>query len=466
MRSLVAAAGVLAAVLLALPAGGADAEGEFVVAVLGTAESSSYPEVEVHVSVVEQAGGRPVTVLDPTAVIVEDESGVLPIVSVEESVASEFEAKTAYVLAIDTGSNLLRDPSKIERAKQFALGLTERIGSNDVVKLVLFNSGVDESPTGWVAREDPTLRARLGSLVGADVPTNLDLAIRETAELSRSAPAGFDRRAVILVSPIDDESLTPPFGDDAIKELNVRFFTFSLGTPVPDSRLSVFYENLGTVSGGGHWSLEDIAGLEAATRRAFELSQRTWRIRFLAEGLPDAQEHVGNLTLQFGGGSGASSFSYRSGPLASVTRAVFENIAADERVSEDRDVRVSLEGKQWPRYRIELFQDCQPAQGCAPTAVSEGEALEHRLDMRDLDQGAHHLIAQVTVFDEAGREFKDASSVTTFDRRGTTYNLPVLFLVGGAAAIAMGGVGVAAIRKRQRRRPGLDLDTEPTASRL
>jgi hypothetical protein len=430
----------------------ARAAGELKVAVVGEVNSTAYPRVEAVLSVVDAITGRPVTDLPASSVTITDEAGATQVLELKPTRATEAVAATAYVVAVDTSAAMRSvGPSgktHLQRTVELLQQFVARLGSNDQVRLVFFSSGVDTARTGWVFRGDPTLQAAIGALQTTSDRADLAKALGGAASLAQQAPSDIPRRAVVLFTATNDGRSVPAMNDQAIKDLRTPFYTFGLGGR-PDQNLGLFLDNVATQSEGGTWDVDGPVSDSAALDRLFELTQRAWTVRFVADALPDGEFHDITVTVRDAAArAGDGHYRYRAGRLTKVTPIDFRGIEPDERVESDREIEVSASGgKQWKTMKLELFRDCDPGI-CKPAEASDGTAIKYRLMVGPLDQGSHRLTARLTVSD-GEREFVDTATVR-FTRGGTTFNFGVMFLFGGIAIVAI-GITVVGARRRQMR---------------
>jgi hypothetical protein len=234
---------LLVAGILGRQADTATAAGELKLSVVGKVRSEQYPTVEVTLSAVDGSTGRPVTELTVDGVEFSDESGRLPVVEVT-AVASE-KVPTAYVLLIDTGGAM---SPYLARATELARGFIQRMGPNDVVRVVKFNEGVDDAGTNWVRRDDPNLAAQVSNLVTTDRVSLVKPALSRATEIAGTAPEGYARHGVVALVAIDGARTETGLSIDKVKaDVRAPTFTFGFGTaPVGHEELTFFLEEVRT----------------------------------------------------------------------------------------------------------------------------------------------------------------------------------------------------------------------------
>lgn len=442
---LAAALAVLAVTLLGGHSSPASADAELKVAVLGDVHSDAYPTIETTLSVVEGATGRPVAELSNDSVTITDDAGKQRVVSVDAVTSAE--QPVSYVLLIDTSSVI---GPYLQRVVDIADEFTARIGPNDVVRVVKFNSGADERGTNWVTKDDPNLLAQFQSLQPTDIPPLVGPSLIRAAAIAQSPPDGFQRRAVIAFVGLDGARTESGLQIDTIKSsLNATFFTFGFGE-TPDQGLSFFLEDLGKYSGGAYWPVNAASYPADPTQLILDAMQRSWKVKFTADGLPDSKAHKFSAAVRDPlQRSGATDGQYQSGSLTKVSPITFKGITEKQSITQDRDIEVSYGGQHpWKSTKLELFQDCDPGH-CSPVASAEDQAISWKIQVAPLGQGQHRLVARITASDGT-REFSDTKTVR-FQRSGTTFNLGAFALVAGIAAVAIVATSVLIRQKGQTR---------------
>ena len=254
---------------------------------------------------------------------------------------------------------------------------------------------------------------------------------------------------MLVFTDIDDKADEPDLRMDIMHaSLTSTFFTYGVGAAtVNDEKLTVFLDDLAKASGGGYWGIDGPPAPPEAMRLLVGITQRTWRVRFAADGLPDGQDHDLTITVRDSAQrSGQARQPYRAGTLDRVSPIIFRNIEDGERLTADRDIKIEIQGGHaWQSSRLELFRECEPAR-CTPVASASDGPLDWRIAVGNMDQGTHNLTARLTVSDGT-REFTSLQTIG-FERTGTTWNWPVLVLVAGLAAI---GIAVTVIQMRRTR---------------
>ena len=413
--------------------GVAAAAGELKVTLVGEVRSEQYPTAEVTLSAVDVVTGRPVTELTADGVELSDESGRLQVVDVS-AVPSE-KVPTAYVLLIDTGGAM---SPYLVRATEVARGFIQRMGPSDVVRLVKFNDGVDDTGTNWVRRDDPNLAAQVSNLIATGQISLVKPALSRATEIAGTAPDGYGRHAVVALVAIDGARTETGLSIDKVKaDVRAPTFAFGFGTaPIGHEELTFFLEEVRTYTGGAYWPTGSPTFPTDPFSTIFDAMQRTWRIRFRADSLPDGNEHSLKVTVRDSlQRSGQETAAYRSGRVGSVSPIQFKGIAGGDSVNGDRDIEVSIGGeKKWASWKIELFRDCDPSK-CGAVASSDNRSLDWKLLGAPLEQGNHQLTARLTVSD-GQREFTDIRSVK-FTRAGTSWNFFAPALAFGLGAIVL-----------------------------
>ncbi|MEP7216667.1 MAG: hypothetical protein ABI782_10480 [Anaerolineaceae bacterium] len=424
----------------------ASAANELKVSLVGEVQSEQYPTVEFTLSVVDATTGRPVTELGGDAVEVTDESGRLQTLDVTP--LSNGKVTAAYVLLIDTGSAMA---PYMTSATEVARGFIAQMGPSDVVRVVKFNEGVDDSGTNWVRRDDPNLAAQVSNLTATERASLVRPALIRATEIAATAPDGYARRAVVALVGTDGVRTEPGLTIDTFKA-SIRATTFAFGfgnPPTGHEELTFFLEEVRTYTGGGYLPISQSRDLQGSFSNLVETMRRTWRIRLTADSLPDGIEHTIKVTVRDAlQRSGQEAASYKSGRVGSVSPIQFGGVAPGDQVTGDRDVEVTIGGsKQWASWTVDLFRDCDPT-SCSAVASSENRRLDWKLVSAPLTQGNHQLTARLTVSD-GQREFVDTRTVR-FRRAGNSWNFFAPALVLGAGAVAL-VVTLALVRLRRSR---------------
>lgn len=450
------------ALLLALALGSAvaasrihrvSAADELVVALLNV-DDSAYPEVRAEVSVVNRATGAPEQLLTAQDFSVKDvETGAdAQNVRVTPGTSPAHPAATTYVLLIDTSSGAA---PHLNQVRDSVLAFYNRLGSNDTVHIVYFNAGAQEQTSSGRAN-DPNIVKALEQLATSKEPANLDSALRFAANLAAGVSTETSRRAVVLFTAIDDGRAVPALTPAEVTALHVPFYVFGFGAAAntPSQALRSFLESDLVKPTVGAYEPGDTDG-DAGRDAVLDLTQRVYTVQFRTEVLPDGASHPFSVSVtnHQQSTSGEGNGIYKSGTLESVSPITIAGLDESDDLTDDRDIKVSLGGKAWPSYTLQLFRDCDPAR-CpeGPVATSTDRALEYRVAVGPLDQGDHTYAVIATARDGA-REFTSAVTPRTITRSGTTYNFPALVLFGGVALAAV-AVTVIAARRRRMRLPG------------
>lgn len=431
----------------------AHADGELQVGVVGRPDASSYPKVQVTLDVVEIASGRPVATLEAGGVEAADAAGPVATTALHPSVSRA--VPVAYVFLVDTSTGMgqLRSDGKtyLQRATEVIRQLVANMGPNDQVRLVAFNSGVDNARTNWVRPKDQNFEAALAALFPSNQPSLLVPALQEGAVLAANPPPGIARRAIVAFVDIDGRPQEGALTIEGVgSQVNSSTFTFGVGSATSaDERATLFLDDLARATGGGYWGIDGPPSTAEATRLLLDITHRTWDVTFVADGLPDGRENQLTVTVRDSRQhSGVASYPYQSGSLADVSPVSFRNLAANERITGDRKLVIEAEPNgRWRSMRLELYRDCSPPQ-CSPIASAGDGSLEYLLSVGGLAQGQHKLTAVLLVSDGT-REFTSISTIE-FVRGGTSWNVLAVALIAGLA-LAVVAVTTVQVRMRERR---------------
>lgn len=421
----------------------AHADTGLTVSVIDGVHADAYPSMEADLSIVDPANGQLLTTVAPGDVTLTDDSGAARVTSVVAKPSTA--VPTAYVLLFDTSGGM---QPYLSRAQQIASQFIAKLGPRDVVRVVSFNTGTNESSTTWWIHDDPNLSAAISALTTSSKVALVNDAMTRAAIVANTAPAGITRKAVVAFLTIDGARAERQLSAEDVKN---RFppTTFSIGfgtPPADDQGLPQFLDSLGKYSGGAYWLFGSPTYPPDPVAATLDVTQRTWAVKFVADGLPDGKSHPLTITVKAADQrSGSVAANYTSAGLLSVTPVVVQGLKQGDSVDADRDLVVSLGGqKTWSSTQIELFSDCDPG-GCGAAATSNGAPVTWKLASAPLSQGDHRLAIRVTASD-GQRQFSGTQTIT-YSRSGTSFNLGVLFLFLGAGGIAIVATAVV-IRRR------------------
>lgn len=424
----------------------ADSSGGLTVSVLGPAAVSKYPTVAAHVSVVD-ANGRPATDLAASSFSVTDGAGNDPVIS---ATSNPTDAPGAYVILVDESASMTGSFSNgqtyIQGAQAIATMLVKALGPNDDVRLVAFNRAVD-SRTPWLHPGDKDLTGALAGLTTADEPKNISAALQATSAYAAKPPTEATRRAVIVFTDVVSGSEDAPLSVEQMKALGAPVYVVGLRAPaLADARLNQFMADVARYTNGSYQSLPTTTAADIV-KNILAVQQTAWQVTFTASGQPDGSAHDFTVAATREGATGSGTGTYTSGSLAAVSKVQFQGIAGGDHISSDRDITASVApgGPAWDSYQIAIYRDCQPSE-CKAIATSTNRDVTTKLSVGGMSQGAHQLLARLTVT-RAGQTYTGDYPLA-FERTGTTFNLAAMFLFGGLAVAAIGVTSIAVRRKK------------------
>ena len=419
------------------------------VTIVGQVDAAAYPAVGVTLSVVDATTGRPVTALTPSNLAVSDPLGPATVTDVS---ATSAVIPSAYVLELDTSGSMLDQAAPgqtyMDRAKNLARAFVAGLGPDDLVRVITF----DVSPstrTGWLKQGDPSLTAAIDAVAAETQPTHVSAGLVAATHVADGRPAGFERRAVVLITDADPADKDSNLTVGAMrKQLGVPAFVIGLRPASqvgPD--LGRLLSDIATYTGGAYLPAGTRPDPATLFQLAWASTQSAWTVHFRTDVAPDGASH--QLTLAVTDASqhtGQAALTYRAGNLFSVTSLGVRGLANGDDVTADRTVTFTTAGKSWSDARIDLFVDCNPGT-CDPLLSADNGPLSWRLAVGPMAQGTHDVIARLTVRDSQNHQFRDQVRIA-FTRSGTTLNYEADILLGGIALVAMGAVFTATRRRR------------------
>lgn len=423
----------------------ADSSGGLTVTVIGPADVSNYPTVAAHVSVVD-ANGRPATDLAASSFSVSDDAGPAPVIS---AASNPTDAPGAYIILVDESATMTgalpNGQTYLQAAQDVANQVITSLGPNDDVRLVAFNRAVD-SRTPWLHPGDTDLAGAIAKLTTANEPKDIAAALQATSAYAAAPPAEATRRAVVVLTDVVSGSEDAPLSVDSMKALGAPVYVVGLrATATADARLNQFMADVARYTNGSYQSLST-ASTADVVKNILAVQQSAWQVTFTAAGQPDGSAHGFTVSATRESATGSGTGTYTSGALTAVSKVLFQGIADGDHVSSDRDITASLApgGPAWDSYQLALYRDCQPS-ACKPIDASTNRDVTMKLSVGGMSQGAHQLLARLTV--TRGQNTYTGDYAVAFERTGTTFNLAAMFLFGGLAVAAIGATGIAIRRK-------------------
>ncbi len=447
MRSRRFVAGACALILIAFTwlsgGGAARADGELAITIVGGVHVEAYPTLDANLSIVDPANGQALTTLVPGDISLGDDGRAARVLSVTPKLSTE--VPTAYVLMFDTSGGM---QPYLARAQELARQFISKLGPRDVVRVVSFNSAIDESSTAWWLHDDPNLDAAISRLTPSPNVALVNPAMTRSNVIVSTAPEGIARKAVVAFLTVDGARAERQLTAEEVKNrLPPTTFTFGFGIPPADDQgLPQFLDSLGKYSGGAYWLFGSEGYPADPSTAVLDVTQRTFDVQFVADRLPDGKQHPLTVSVKTADQrTGSTTADYTSGPLLAVTPLMVQGLKDGDSVDSDRDLVVSLGGQaSWSSTKIELFSDCDPGE-CTPAATTSGSSLAWKLVSAPLAQGKHSLAIRLTANDSE-RQFSGTQTIA-YSRSGTSFNLGAIFLFLGAGGVAIAATAVV-IRRR------------------
>jgi Mg-chelatase subunit ChlD len=422
---------------------------------VGDVDSNSYPQITATLSIIDGTTGRPESSLDAGAV----SAPKAKVVSVTATTAS---LPTAYLLLLDTSGSMKDDAADgktyMDHAKGLAKSFATGVGPNDIVKLATFddpkaNPKTTGEKTPWLAGSSASLTQAIDSINAEAGRTLISTALVWAAGVANARPAGYDRRAIVLITDASPADKDANLSSAAMRQqLGPATFMIGMRSQAQvGSDLTKLLSDVATYTGGSYQSASDNANPTTLFAPVKASTSSAWRIVFSTDAFPDSSTHQQSLTITDAQQrSGAAVIPYQSGPLSSVTTLSVTGLRKDERITADRSITASITGsRNWQSANIDLYLDCVPTTCSAPTQSARQSPLVWTLPAASLSQGAHRIWIRLTTSDGSAGPFTSEVEID-FTRTGTTWNFATVFLVGGIGLLLIGAFFIASRRRAHR----------------
>lgn len=378
---------------------------------LGDPDLANFPDISIPTAVVNANG---VPILDLQAgnfEALEDDS---PITIQEVATQSNPDLTIAVALVLD-----LSGSAPIEDVKEAARQFLDRLGPNDRVALIGFNTpmAIDTfDPTKEIAftADLDAVRAVVEGLVSIGESAVYE-AIYKGVLITAEEVA--DRRAVVVMTDGYDTASRPQIATadtpkTAAKERGIPVFTVGVYSPAfasdPD-----YLKVLARETGGQYQEAADLAQLAAPFQGVMEQLRTEYRLTLHTDLEPDGKDHVlrVRVTTPQGVGEAERTVTYPAPPPVPRILKLQRDVNG---VLQDVEAGAEMRGKvllvpqisaENPLLRVEYYVDGAPT----PIFVADVEALrgqeqhepwEWKWDTRRVAEGDHTL--EVIAYDDAG----------------------------------------------------------------